>query len=163
MYIVRRWLRVTTRKQKPTRFHAMLQHWVRRPSPSPSWSTLVRLKCPVIDRADIAAQVMEKHLVSPALHVIECAEWSGIWRLSEWPRFICQRSVYTIHFLLLNYIELLATDSLSVDQHLKVVREITWAVAAQLKSLGVQLALRAEKLDVNIISFVSHNSFLYHK
>ncbi len=39
-------------------FHAMLQHWVRRPSPPPSWSALIRaLKCPVINRADIAADV----------------------------------------------------------------------------------------------------------
>ncbi len=44
-------------------FHAMLQHWVRRPSPPPSWSALIRaLKCLVINRADIAAD-MEAHQV----------------------------------------------------------------------------------------------------
>ena len=44
-------------------FYVMLQHWVRRPSPPPSWSALIRaLKCPVINRADIAAD-MEAHQV----------------------------------------------------------------------------------------------------
>ncbi len=44
-------------------FHAMLQHWVRRLSPPPFWSVLIRaLKCLVINRADIAAD-MEKHQV----------------------------------------------------------------------------------------------------
>ena len=45
------------------RFHAMLQSWVRRSSPLPSWSALIRaLKCPVIDQADIAAQVTSNYI-----------------------------------------------------------------------------------------------------
>ncbi len=53
-------------------FHSMLQSWVRRPSPLPSWSTLVRaLKCPVIDRADIAAQVTHKHMSSVSV-IVSC-------------------------------------------------------------------------------------------
>ncbi len=44
-------------------FNAMLQHWVRRPSPPPSWLALIKaLKCPIINRADIAADI-EKHQV----------------------------------------------------------------------------------------------------
>ncbi len=44
-------------------FHAMLQHWVRRPSPPTSWSAVIRaLKCLVINRADIAAD-MKKYQV----------------------------------------------------------------------------------------------------
>ena len=47
------------------RFHAMLEKWVKRPSPRPSWSTLVRaLQSPVINRTDIAKQVKQEHPVS---------------------------------------------------------------------------------------------------
>ena len=47
------------------RFHAMLEKWVKRPSPPPSWSTLVRaLENPVINRTDIAEQVKQEHPVS---------------------------------------------------------------------------------------------------
>ncbi len=39
-------------------FEAMLTHWVKRSSPPPSWSTLVRaLKSPAIARGDIATSI----------------------------------------------------------------------------------------------------------
>ncbi len=45
-------------------------------------------------------------------------------------------------------IELLATDPLSVDQHLKVVREATWEVRAKWQRLGEELGVTIGKLQV---------------
>ena len=47
------------------RFRAVLKKWVRRTTPSPSWSALARaLKSPVINRGDIAKKI-EARMVSP--------------------------------------------------------------------------------------------------
>ncbi len=43
---------------------------------------------------------------------------------------------------------LLYTDPLSVDQHLKVVREATWEVRAKWHDLGVELRVTMGKLQV---------------
>ena len=48
-------------REHPTveaRFHAMLRHWVRRASPPPSWSALIRaLQSPVMDQGGIAEEI----------------------------------------------------------------------------------------------------------
>ncbi len=56
-----------------------------------------------------------------------------------------QKGVHIIYFHL---IELLATDPLSVDQHLKVVREATWETRAKWQCLGEELRITIGKLQV---------------
>ncbi|XP_064388252.1 uncharacterized protein LOC135336416 isoform X2 [Halichondria panicea] len=119
------------------RFHAMLQDWVRRPSPPPSWSVLIRaLKCPVISRADIAADIaadLEKH---QDLGVSRDGE-SSIPSQGQQNVFVQK-------------------EPLSVDQHLKVVRETTWEARAKWKCLGEQLGvITMEKLEE--IQYNHHN------
>ena len=46
---------------------------------------------------------------------------------------------------------MLATEPLSVDQHLKVVREATWEARAKWKCLGEELGVTMGKLEVKII------------
>ncbi len=48
-------------------------------------------------------------------------------------------------------IELLATEPLSVDQHLKVVRETTWEARANWQCLGEELKVTMGKLQVKKI------------
>ncbi|XP_064398478.1 uncharacterized protein LOC135345065 isoform X3 [Halichondria panicea] len=102
-------------------FHTMLQHWVRRPSPLPSWLALIReLKCPVINRADIAGDI-EKH--------------QGV--STNWESSISSQA----HQYLF-----LQKCPLSVDQHLKVVREATWDARAKWQCLGEELGASIGKL-----------------
>ena len=58
-----------------------------------------------------------------------------------------QKGVH-IKYPLISLIELLATDPLSVDQHLKVVREATWEARAKWRDLGVELRVTNGKLLV---------------
>ncbi len=78
-------------------FHAMLQHWVRRPSPLPSWSALIRaLKYPVINRADIAAEI-EEHQVYLCYNIVHmCVHYvQSINRDGELPiPFLAHQSLF---------------------------------------------------------------------
>ena len=58
-----------------------------------------------------------------------------------------QKGVH-IKYPLISLIELLATDPLSVDQHLKVVREATWEARAKWQCLGEELGVTIGKLQV---------------
>ena len=56
-------------------FHAVLRHWVRRASPRPSWSALIRaLQSPVISCRDIPNVKQARFTVISELVKVECAD-----------------------------------------------------------------------------------------
>ncbi|XP_064388557.1 uncharacterized protein LOC135336617 [Halichondria panicea] len=109
----------------------MLQHWVRRPSPPPSWPALIKaVKGPVIKRADIAAHMIEKH--------------QDVLGISGDDELSIPSLVYQNIFVL--------KEPLGMDQHLKVVREATWEARAEWRCLGEQLGVTMGKLEA-----IQHN------
>ena len=49
-----------------------------------------------------------------------------------------------------SYVQCFGTAPLSVDKHLKIVREATWGLQANWWDLGVELGLSVETLEVSI-------------
>ena len=199
----------------------MLRHWVRRASPPPSWSALVRaLQSPVMDQGGIAEEIKKMpvsvlctflvmlfvyvhHIVCVCVCVCVRAHvcMASVFIVST-PQVTCKCYViaYTstltkptinylsghltcIHITLVNSLcrrclvgpsvrlshpqlllfhkvtrqvvipaalipPLPPTGPLSVDKHLKTVREATWDIRAKWHGLGVELGIKVGTLEV---------------